>query len=86
MVLYVEEDVRVGAEGDTYGAVAKVFLRRSWVSSPSKEQCGAGVAEIVEADVAQANMKLRWFMLDASRSLPISVANMNPDHSAGYLR
>jgi hypothetical protein len=33
VVLHVEEDVRVGVEGDGYGGVAKEFLRRSWVSS-----------------------------------------------------
>jgi hypothetical protein len=40
VVLHVEEDVRVGVEGDAYGAVAKEFLKRSWVSSSGNEQCG----------------------------------------------
>jgi len=38
----VGKDVRVGVEGDAYGAVAKEFLKRSWESSSSKEQCGGG--------------------------------------------
>jgi hypothetical protein len=42
MVPHVEENVRVGVEGDAYGAVAKEFLKRSWVNSSRKEQCGGG--------------------------------------------
>ena len=42
MLLHVEEDVRVGAEGDAYGAVAKEFLKQPWESSSPKEQCGGG--------------------------------------------
>jgi hypothetical protein len=42
VVVHVEEDVRVGLEGDVYGAVAKEFLRRTWVISSRKEQCGGG--------------------------------------------
>jgi len=49
--------VRVGAEGDAYGAVAKKFLKGFWVKSSPKEQCGACVAEVREADGAQAKMK-----------------------------
>ena len=30
------------SKGDAYGAVAKELLKRSWVSSSSKEQCGGG--------------------------------------------
>jgi hypothetical protein len=47
VVLHVEEDVRVNVEGDAYCAVVKVFLRRSWMNSSRKEQCSAGVAEVV---------------------------------------
>ena len=57
MVLHVEEDVRVGVEGDAYGALAKEFLKRSWVISSRKEQCG----EVVEADVVQPNRKQQRF-------------------------
>ena len=42
MVLHVEEDLRVGVERDAYGAMVKEFLKRSWVNSSSKEQCGGG--------------------------------------------
>ena len=57
MVLHVEEDVRAGVEGDGYGAVAREFLKRSWMNSSRKEQCSAGVPEAVEADEAQPNIK-----------------------------
>jgi hypothetical protein len=52
MVLHVEEDMRAGVEGDAYGA-AKKILKRSWVNSSLKEQCG----EVVQAHGAQPNMK-----------------------------
>ena len=42
MVLHVEEDVRVGAEGRGYGAVAMELHTQSRESSSSKEQCGGG--------------------------------------------
>ena len=42
MVLHVEENVRVSAEGDAYGAMAKEFLKRSWVISSRKEQRSGG--------------------------------------------
>jgi hypothetical protein len=57
MVLHVEEDMRVGVEGDAYGALAKEFLKRSWVISSRKEQCG----EVVEADGVQPNRKQQRF-------------------------
>jgi hypothetical protein len=57
VVLHVEEDVRVGVDDDAYGAVAKEFLKQSWVNSSRKEQCSACVAEVVEADGAQPNIK-----------------------------
>ena len=57
MVLHVEEDVRVGVESDAYGAVVKELPKRSWMNSSRKEQCGVGVVEDVEADVAQRSMK-----------------------------
>lgn len=57
MVLHVEEDVRVGVEGDAYGVVAKEFLKRSWVISSRKEQCG----EVVEADGVQPYRKQQRF-------------------------
>ena len=57
MVLHVEEDVRVGVEGDAYGAVVKELPKRSWMNSSRKEQCSVGVAKVVEADVAQRKLK-----------------------------
>jgi hypothetical protein len=87
VVLHVEENVRVGVEGDAYGAMAKEFLERSWVSSSCNEQCGGSWKQVGRSPTNSSNaLKLRRFMLDASRSLPSSVANMNPDRSAGYVR
>ena len=54
MVLHVEEDMRVGVEGDAYGALAKEFLKRSWVISSRKEQCGGGRGSGWGADQQEA--------------------------------
>jgi hypothetical protein len=68
MVLHVEEDVRGGVEGDAYGAVVKELPKRSWMNSSRKEQCSVGVAEGVEADVAQHSMKQQRRGMESQQS------------------
>lgn len=77
MVLHVEEDMRVGVEGDAYGALAKEFLKRSWVISSRKEQFGRSWKRMGCRPTGSSNgLKVRRFMLDATKTLPVSVANM----------
>jgi hypothetical protein len=76
-------DVRVRVEGDRYGGVAEEHLDDLGVDSSREEQGGAGVTEVVKADLRrpsplQQRLERAGQRLCLSSGVPVSVVETRP--------